>query len=197
MPQSIIDKKFVFAGNRFFVLREMLKAKLNLIKIFAVPGSYLEKELNESKILYSILPDKKSFIEELNNLHFDFFIANGLPHILPIKQLTKDSDKAFINIHPSYLPDLQGKDPVPAAVLFGRDSGATCHYMNDNIDNGDIIQQVKIEYTTELDCALLYQLSFIAERDVFVKSLNTAFLAIRKQDSSDRYINYKIKDSDR
>jgi len=188
-------RKFVFAGNRFFVLEEMLKKRLLVIKIFVVKGSYLEHELNKRKIKHSLIASKKKLIEELRLLNYDIFISNGLPHILPISSLTKGNEKKFINIHPSYLPDLKGADPVPGAILFGRDSGATCHYMNDEIDSGDIIARTKIKYMPDFDSRLLYQLSFIAEKKVFNQAFQKKFSAF-KQPRKKNNIYYSFKEND-
>jgi methionyl-tRNA formyltransferase len=196
MDKPVSGKRFIFAGNRFFVLEEMLKQNLNVQTIFAVANSYLEKELTKRKIAFQVIANKKFLAEQLLNLDFDILISNGLPYILPINELNKKADKLFINIHPSYLPDLRGADPVPGALLYGRDSGATCHYMNETIDGGDIIEQIKIEYSASLDCALLYQLSFIAEREVFIKSLKRNFRPLKQQQLGDDNIYYTFKNED-
>ncbi len=192
-----MNPTFVFAGNRFFVLEEMLKANLDIIQVFAVEGSFLEKELTKRGISFQTIANGKDFIIQLDQLNFTHFIANGLPYILPITHLTKGNQKFFINIHPSYLPDLRGKDPVPGAVLFGKDSGATCHFMNDKIDDGDIIAQIKIDYSTDLDCALLYQLTFQAEKQVFNLALNNNFIGQSKQKVTSDLISYKVKTTDK
>lgn len=174
----------------------MLNAGLNVVRIFAVPGSYLEKELTSRGIAHDVIQDKKFLVEGLLSTDFDIFLSNGLPYILPMEKLQANSTKQFINIHPSYLPDLRGADPVPGALLFGRDSGATCHVMGSTVDGGDIIAQVKINYTEDLDCATLYQLSFKAEKEVFQKALTKNFSGAIAQHSTSDDIYYTFKDAD-
>jgi methionyl-tRNA formyltransferase len=190
------DKRFVFAGNRFFVLEEMLRAGLNVVKVLAVSGSYLEKELTNRGLPYQVIKDKKFLIEELMKADFDIFLSNGLPYILPVEKLKAGNTRQFTNIHPSYLPDLRGADPVPGALLYGRDSGATCHHMSDTVDGGDIIAQVKISYSENLDSALLYQLSFKAEKEVFLKALEQNFSGNTPQFLEPEHVYYTFKDSD-
>lgn len=190
------DKKYVFAGNRFFVVEKMLQLQLHVEEIFAVKESYLERELHNRRIPFTPLTSKKQLIEALYSLNFDFFISNGCPFILPISKLTRDSTKKFINIHPSLLPDLRGADPVPGALFFGRRSGVTCHVMDDEIDSGDIIAQIPIEITECLDCGLLYQLSFIAEQEVFIAALKRNFEPIKKQTPLKSHIYYTLKNDD-
>lgn len=189
--------QYIFAGNRFFVLEEMLKLKLDIKKIFAVPGSYLEKELIKNKIEYEALSSKENLVEYLLNENFDYMIVNGCQYILPVSKLSASgSNKKFINIHPSFLPDLRGADPVHAALLFGRDSGATCHIMNDNIDAGDIISQIKINYSPDYNTDLLYQLTFLAEKQVFVEAYKKKFKASKPQSKTEYDIYYSFKPED-
>ncbi|HRE41342.1 MAG TPA: formyltransferase family protein [Ignavibacteria bacterium] len=188
--------RYVFAGNRFFVLEEMLKLGLDISNIFACKNSYLEKELIKRNIDFNLIDDKKSFINDLYNLDYDILISNGLPIKLPISRLTKNNTKKFINIHPSYLPDLRGSDPVPGAILFGRNSGATCHFMDDSLDTGDIISRVLIKNEDNFDVDFLYQLSFEAEKKVFLVSYKRNFEVSEKQAEKGNEIYYTFKDED-
>ena len=190
------NKEYVFAGNRFYVLQEMLKQDLPVKKIFAVKKSWLEHALIEQGISYTALPPKKDFIEQLNNCEFDRFIANGLPYILPISKLSKGNNKQFINIHPSFLPDLRGADPQPGALLFGRDSGATCHMMNDAVDAGQIIARKRIPFHPGFDAGLLYALTFRAEVDVFKEALKRGFIPVGHQEEQADAVYYTFKEDD-
>ncbi len=186
--------RFVFCGNRFFVLEEMLAVGLNIISIAAVAGSYLERELRERHILAHSIASRSDFMKWLAKDDFDIFISNGCPYIVPIESFTPKH--LFLNIHPSPLPNLRGADPVPGSLLFGRDSGATCHVMDDGIDTGDIISQVVIPYTTDLDAPLLYQLSFLAEKAVFRMALARNFVPDRRQEQAQNSIYFTKKPAD-
>ncbi len=188
-------KKFVFAGNRFYVLSEMLNLNLNVVKIFAHKNSYLEKELIKNNIKYELIEDKQSLTEKISDIEFDYFISNGLSYILPISKLSA-GNKKFVNVHPSYLPDLKGRSPVQAAILFKRDIGATCHYMDDGIDTGDIISQIKIPYSDELDAGLLYKLAFNLEAKVFSAAYNNNFIPQAAPPETDDTIYYSVKEKD-
>ena len=132
-------------------------------------------------------------IDYINENEFDVFLSNGCPFILPINKLKKGK---YVNIHPSFLPDLKGIDPVLGSVKFRRDCGATCHEINEKIDDGPIISRVKIPFTKDLDATILYQLSFIAEKEVF----NNAFLknfSIENEQEKGDWIYYSRRPSDR
>lgn len=185
---------YAFFGNRAFVLEAMLEADLDVAHIGAVAGSYLEKYLQQHQLDYTAVKNKTEFFTWLNNIKADRFITNGCPYIIPADMLSMGIQ--FINIHPSYLPDLRGADPVPGALLYGRDSGATCHVMDAGIDTGDIIAQVKIPYDGMLDAPLLYQLSFKAEADVFAKALALDFKPQYAQKEIGNEIAYTRQDED-
>src|SRR5690242_758819 len=177
MPAAmgVQERRFVFCGNRSYVLDRMLAHGLTVAAIFAVPGSWLERSLVARALPFRPLPPKREFVRALDALSFDTFVSNGCPHILPISALSRDGARRFVNVHPSALPDLRGADPVPGALLHGRRSGATVHLMDDGIDTGRIVAQVPIPMTEDLDAGLLYQLSFIAEQEAFDAALARGF----------------------
>lgn len=166
--------KFIFVGNRFFVYEKMINMGLDVTTVYAVRDSFLEKELLNRKIPYEILPGKKEFIDLLMSGCYDYLISNGCPYILPISKLA-DGHKKFINIHPSLLPDMKGKSPINGALLFHRRHGVTCHYMNDGIDSGNVIAQMEIPLTDDVNLDLLYQISFRLEGAVFEKAYQNGF----------------------
>lgn len=168
-------KDVLFAGNRSHVLQEMISSGLRPRRIFAVKGSYLERELVADGIAFEELPERAAFIDLLLAERFDLFLSNGCPVLLPISELKNPERKRFVNIHPSCLPDLRGVDPVPGALLHRRDSGATCHVMDDGVDTGGIIAQVRIPFSEDLDAGLLYQLSFIAEKEAYIAAASVDF----------------------
>jgi len=52
----------------------------------------------------------------------------------------------IINIHPSLLPDYKGKDAIKRAYdAKEKTIGVTVHYVNENVDEGPIIAQSKVD----------------------------------------------------
>jgi methionyl-tRNA formyltransferase len=189
-----ISEPFAFCGNRFFVLEEMLAAGLKVRSIAAVTGSHLETELQQRGIGHIAVGNRSDFLAWLRSLQFDYFVSNGCPYRIPTEDIA--SGRCFINVHPSYLPDLRGADPVPGAVLLGRDGGATCHLMDENFDTGSIISQIRIPNSADLDALLLYQLSFLAEKEVFLEALRKCFVPAGAQCAGvdDRYFTKQPSD---
>jgi methionyl-tRNA formyltransferase len=186
--------RIAFCGNRFFVLEDMLGAKLGLVSIAAVSGSHLERTLVARDIAHTPVRKKADFLAWLDAGSFDLFVSNGCPFIVPADRL--GDDRLFVNVHPSFLPDLRGADPVPGALFSGRDAGATCHVIDAGVDTGDIISQVSIPFSGDLDAGLLYQLSFMAEKEVFRTAMDRNFRPALGQSAHADLLTYTRSESD-
>ncbi|MDX2083116.1 MAG: phosphoribosylglycinamide formyltransferase [Rickettsiales bacterium] len=56
----------------------------------------------------------------------------------------------LINIHPSLLPEFKGADAVGDAIKAGaRKTGATVHFVREEMDSGPIILQAEVEITSQ------------------------------------------------
>jgi len=124
----------------------MLQMNCDLVKVFAVKGSYLEKDLQKIGYNYKSIISKEQLIDDINILDFDCLLSNGYPYILLVSMMKK-YNQIFINIHPSLLLDLKGKHPINGAILFDRKHGVTCHHMDDGIDTGSFIANIEIPIT--------------------------------------------------
>ena len=185
--------KILFVGNRRFVLEEIQKKNLDC-EVLVIKNTHLEKDVILKNFKnFRLVSSKEELLEIIKETEFDIFLSNGCPFILPIKDL---KPKKYVNIHPSFLPDLKGIDPVLGAIKFSRDAGATCHVMNERIDEGPIISRDKIPFTKDLNSTILYQLSFIAEKNVFNKAYELKFEAQEKQEKGN-WIYYSRKQTDR
>lgn len=80
-------------------------------------------------------------------LNPDLVCVACFPQRVPASILTIPS-LGFLNIHPSLLPDFRGPAPmfwIWRTGLTGA-SGVTLHYMDEDLDAGDIVLQAPIEY---------------------------------------------------
>jgi methionyl-tRNA formyltransferase len=170
-----MGKKAIFIGNRTYVFNEIENnCDIEIIKIFAVNNSFLSNYLNLAGISYNTITSKDKLISEIQTANYDYLISNGCPYILPISSIRR-KDEIYINIHPSLLPDLRGKHPINGAFLFHRDLGVTCHLMDDGIDTGQILEQIKVGSPQDMDLELAYKLCFEAEGEVFKKAYDNDF----------------------
>jgi methionyl-tRNA formyltransferase len=167
----MIIKRVLLIGNRPKVFEEVIKfQELNCSHIFVVEDSFLHRRLIDTDFEYTLfgIKDKNFIIERISKIGFDILISNGCPFLIPVSKIRKPG-QLYINIHPSFLPDLRGRHPANGVLLYKRRfTGATMHYMDDSIDTGNIIYQEKLDITDDLDLGLLYQILFDLEARVFV-----------------------------
>ncbi|ALJ04041.1 hypothetical protein APS56_02215 [Pseudalgibacter alginicilyticus] len=190
------NKIIVFLGSRYNVLEQLIACEsLVNLKIYALKGSLLETILIDNGIPHDVfsLEKKKDFLKMLIDIEFDILISNGCPIIFPVERFKKH--QILINIHPTYLPYLQGKTPLNGVFYAHYDFyGATMHYIDKGIDTGDIIYQKKQKLTKDIDLGLLYHLAMKLEGVVFKQGWNklkaSNFKNIgRKQKGNPSYFN--------
>ena len=195
-----MNQRYVFVGNREYVLREMMRQDLDIRKVWVMENSFLHNRLLKDPFIdFVVIGKKKDLLREIRETDFDVLVSNGCKYILPISQLMEEKGKKdirFINVHPSFLPDLKGMDPINGACLLGRSGGATCHNMDDGIDSGSIISRIEIPMTEDIDAGLLFQLSFKAEVEVFRAALRSGFTCRQPEKVIDNPIYYSISDDD-
>jgi methionyl-tRNA formyltransferase len=169
--------QYVFVGNRKHVLIEMLSKSLQIKEILVQGDSFLEKEIENLVIdpatKVTIFRTRDEVNREIEKYDNHRIIFNGCAFKIEKKNLIANE---CLNVHPSYLPQLRGFDPVPGAVYFGLNSGATLHRMNSNFDAGAIISRVKVKNRkSKYDLETLYQLTFLAEGQVFLNGFERDF----------------------
>ena len=82
-------------------LEKMLEHKLNIVKIYVLEGLFVEIGLKKAQMTYTVLPEKREFIENLLTDDYDVLISNGCPYILPISKL-KEKFKVKIYQYSSF-----------------------------------------------------------------------------------------------
>lgn len=166
--------KIIFVGSRREVLKKIIDLDLKLVDSFVIEKSFAEKLLKENKIPYKLINknNKDNIFTKIKEIDFDILVSNGCPFIIPVREIKKEN-QLFINIHPSLLPFYKGRHPINGVLLNNEKfTGVTCHFMDDNIDAGDIVFQKKIDLSDDIDIDLLYQICFNIEAMVFEKSYN-------------------------
>lgn len=115
------------------------------------------KELGVNTLVFSPKEyDSKQAYEDMLLNHFeeyDYLILAGYMRIISPYFLENYEGKV-INIHPSLLPLYKGIDSIKRAYDNKEEYiGVTIHYVNEKIDDGEIIAQDKfvVDYTKDLD----------------------------------------------
>lgn len=89
--------------------------------------------------------ENQEFINEIKGLKPKLICVVAYGKILP-KEILEIPELGCINLHASLLPKYRGAAPIQWAVLNGdKVTGVSTMYMNDKMDEGDIIFQEKTE----------------------------------------------------
>lgn len=83
-------------------------------------------------------------VDSLSLANTDFIVSYGYRYILN-KEITTTFHHKAINLHISYLPWNRGADPNFWSILEDTPKGVTIHYIDENLDTGDIIVQKEVE----------------------------------------------------
>lgn len=124
------------------------------------PGAKVIKKAEDKNIKTFVFNPKdydnkaayeKEILEKVKDL--DYIFLAGYMRILSKDFLEKFKGKV-VNIHPSLLPKYKGIESIKRAYEAGEEYiGVTIHYVNEEIDGGEILAQdkFKVDYTKSLD----------------------------------------------
>lgn len=165
-------KKVVYIGNRPKVLESIISNKrLKLVKAFIInqPLIFDREGFNIERL--SSKGQKQYLVDSLLNLDFDICISAGCSYILPMDIL--NPEKIYINCHPSVLPLGKGIHPLNECFLSGNNiAGVTIHLLVNELDAGDILNQISFELTEDVDLSLLYAFIFDLEAELLSETIN-------------------------
>lgn len=102
----------------------------------------------DNNIAYMVSKDDEKILAKLKEYEIDLIVLAG--YLPKVSKKIIDAYK-IINIHPSLLPKYGGKGfygmNVHKAVFANKEkiSGVSIHYVNENLDDGEIIFQRKVD----------------------------------------------------
>lgn len=203
------DLKIVFMGTPDFSV-PVLEGLLEKYKIKAIvtqPDRLVGrkqilmhppvKEVGLKNTILVLQPENiKEEMDEILALRPDLIITCAYGQILP-KEILNAPRLGCINVHASLLPKLRGGAPIHHAIIDGyKKTGITIMYMNQKMDEGDIISQVEVEITDTDTASTLHDKLSIAGRNLLLETLpsiinGTATRTV--QDSSKATYGFNIK----
>ena len=146
------------------------------------------------------LTENEINLEFLKYNNIDFLISNGYASIIK-KELIDKYNKKIINIHPTYLPYGRGIYPLVWALLENSPIGVSIHFIDYEIDAGDIILRKKVNLDEELTLQEAYFILLREANKLFIDNwtniLNGNFQCIkqtllqpyRSRNISEKYIS--------
>ena len=88
--------------------------------------------------------DSDKMIAMFKAWEVDYIVLAGYMRVLPPEFIEAFPNK-IINVHPSLLPKYKGLYAVEQALESGdTETGCTVHYVNEELDGGDIIDQSRV-----------------------------------------------------
>ena len=131
--------------------------------------------LNRKKFFSSEKYDER-ILEELERKNIDLIVLAGYLNILSLKLISKYSNR-IINIHPSLIPSFCGdgfygenvhKAVIKSGVKF---TGATTHFVDENVDTGAIILQDVVPVLINDDFETVAERVLEIEHEILVKTV--------------------------
>ena len=114
---------------------------LEHVKSFNFSSNYLDP--GNQKTIISVTEEDR-WIHSIQELNPDLIVLAGFMRILKPKFLSEFKNK-IINLHPSLLPSFPGLNSIERA--FNKKvkiTGCTVHWVNEEIDGGEIIAQAPV-----------------------------------------------------
>lgn len=126
------DIALVFSNNAdAFALKRAKKHKIKAVHMD--PGEFASREEFEKEILKILKQDK-----------IDLIVLAGYMFLLtPL--LVNEYKNRILNIHPALLPSFKGTHGIKDAFEYGvKISGVTVHFVDEELDHGQIIMQAPV-----------------------------------------------------
>ena len=205
-----MDVKIVFMGTPLFSvpILEALIENYNVIAVVTQPdrisnNKVLEpaiKKIAESHNIKVLQPVKiRREYQEILDLNPDMIITCAYGQIIP-KELLNFPRYGAINIHASLLPKLRGGAPIHHAIIDGYDkTGITIMYMNEKMDEGDIILQSSTSISLDDTTETLHDRLSIMGRDLILDAIPkivSGNINRIKQNEKDATYGYNISRED-
>jgi phosphoribosylglycinamide formyltransferase 1 len=120
-------------------------------------------------------PMREAFDSELNmqlqKHHLDLICCAGFMRIMTPALITPWAGK-MLNVHPSLLPEYKGLHTHQRAIADGATShGATVHFVNEELDGGEVILQAAVSVQPDDTPGTLAARVLAVEHSLYVKAL--------------------------
>lgn len=111
------------------------------------------------------------FLEQIKNLNADIFVVVAF-RMMP-KILFEMPELGTFNLHASLLPDYRGAAPINFAVINGEEkTGATTFFINEKIDEGNILLQQELDILPNENAGSLHDRLMEMGAGLIVKTLD-------------------------
>ena len=203
------NKKVVFMGTPEFAvpILEALIKNTNVVLVVTQPDKEVgrKKEIKYSPIKEVALKNNievfqpikiRNDFEHILDKNPDIIVTCAYGQIIPKELLDTPKYKA-INVHASLLPKLRGGAPIHHAIIDGyKETGITIMYMNEKMDEGNIISQEKLIIEDSDNVGTLHNKLSEMGKNLLIKTLPSIFDGSNNniiQNNEDATYGYNIK----
>ncbi|MCQ4036084.1 methionyl-tRNA formyltransferase [Kaistella montana] len=170
-----------FAKNSLKAIHESHHEVVGVVTV-ADKASGRGQKIHESPVktyavennLHVFQPEKlrnPEFLNEIRSLNADVFVVVAF-RMMP-KILFEMPEIGTFNLHASLLPDYRGAAPINYAVINGETkTGATTFFINEKIDEGNILLQDEIEISADENAGMLHDRLMEMGAKLVVKTLD-------------------------
>jgi methionyl-tRNA formyltransferase len=201
---------FIFFGEDAFslvVLQSLVNSDLNLNPLAVVmlepvshSGGRLVSYCNQHGIRLIKTSDitSQEFMRLIAECNFDLLITAHFQKILP-KVIFDRARLGALNLHPSLLPKFRGMSPQHWPIIFNElETGVSIHYIESDVDSGNIVKQVRIPLSPDIYIHQLQQKLLIVYQSVMLEAVKLVIGGYKGSKQHVQFGSYfhKIKSAD-
>ncbi len=143
---------------------------LELAREFSVPNAYLPPGRFRTRLEPEAETD---LVRMLRDVDVDLVVLAGFMRVLKSPML-EAFPRRIINIHPSLLPKFPGLEAWKQALAAGEtETGCTVHYVDEEIDHGDIIAQRNVPILPNDSAESLHARVQAAEHELYPEAIGS------------------------
>lgn len=148
--------KVIFLGNHSVGVKSLATLiNIDKVKVVGVIAHPLDPEdgvvydslykfaINKNLNVIRGCANDKKIHDFIKNSNPDLIWVTDYRYLIP-KEIISEAPFGAVNLHPSLLPKYRGRAPLNWAIIEGeKEIGLTAHFIDEKLDNGDIICQIK------------------------------------------------------
>jgi methionyl-tRNA formyltransferase len=170
--------RYIFAGDRDISIRvlQFLIEKVGAPEALWVTPAGNASHAESLKALVPRLAKENIFegnsirhgmaLSQFREMNLDYIFCIHFPFIIPAEIIALPK-VGVLNLHPAYLPFNKGWHTPSWAILEDTPFGATLHFMNAKLDDGDILHRKMIDIQPSATAHSIYQEVKQTEWEVF------------------------------
>jgi phosphoribosylglycinamide formyltransferase-1 len=147
------------------IISDTLDARiLDIAREFAVPNAYLPPGQFRTRLEPRV---EAELVQMVRDAGVELVVLAGFMRVLKAPML-EAFPRRILNIHPSLLPKFPGLEAWKQALAAGETvTGCTVHYVDEQIDHGDIIAQREVPILPNDTAETLHARIQIAEHELY------------------------------